>query len=152
MAGCTALSVEHRSEVLAEVKRIASLGLKELQALWLERRGRPTKLQSVEFLRYMLAWEVQAKAYGGLSPGTVRQLRQYHERFERDPSWTPSPILDLKPGTTLTRRWKGTEYRVRVLDDGFEYAGQRYTNLSEIARLITGTRWSGPLFFGLRKP
>ncbi len=137
---------------MAEVKHIASLGLKELQALWLQRRGRPTKLQSVEFLRYMLAWEVQAKAYGGLSSDTVRQLKQLHERFERDPAYTPSPILDLKPGTTLTRRWKGTEYRVKVLDDGFHYAGQRFTTLSEIARLITGTRWSGPLFFGLRKP
>ncbi len=146
------MSVEHRPEVEAEVRRIAGLGLKELQALWLERRGRPTRLQSVEFLRYMLAWEVQARAYGGLSPETVRQLKQLHERFERDPAYTPSPILDLKPGTTLTRRWKGTEYRVKVLDDGFQYAGQRFTTLSEIARLITGTRWSGPLFFGLRKP
>ncbi|MGE3711451.1 MAG: DUF2924 domain-containing protein, partial [Hyphomicrobiaceae bacterium] len=66
------MSVEHRPEILAEVTRIASLGLKELQALWLERRGRPTRLQSVEFLRYMLAWEVQANAYGGLKPDTVR--------------------------------------------------------------------------------
>lgn len=145
------MSVEHRPEVLAEVKRIASLGLKELQALWLERRGRPTKLQSAEFLRYMLAWEVQAEAYGGLSPETVRQLKQFHKRFERDPTYTPSPTLDLKPGTTLTRRWKGTEYRVKVLEDGFQYAGQRFISLSEIARVITGTRWSGPLFFGLRK-
>ncbi len=146
------MSVEHRPEIEAEVRRIAGLGLKELQALWLERRGRPTRLQSVEFLRYMLAWEIQAKAYGGLSTETVRQLKQLHERFERDPTYTPSPILDLKPGTTLTRRWKGTEYRVKVLDDGFQYAGQRFTNLSEVARLITGTRWSGPLFFGLKKP
>jgi hypothetical protein len=146
------LFVEHRPETLAEVKRIASLGLKELQALWLEQRGQPTKMQSVEFLRYMLAWEVQAKAYGGLSADTVRQLKQLYERFERDPSYTPSPVHDLKPGTTLTRRWKGTEYRVKVLEDGFQYAGQRFPTLSEIARLITGTRWSGPLFFGLRKP
>ncbi len=57
----------------------------------------------------------------------------------------------LKPGSRLIREWRGEVYRVTVLDDGFDWRGTRYANLSQIARAITGARWSGPLFFGLRK-
>ena len=57
----------------------------------------------------------------------------------------------LKPGTRLVREWRGEIHQVTVLDDGLEYRGSHYDSLSEIARSITGTRWSGPLFFGLRR-
>jgi hypothetical protein len=56
----------------------------------------------------------------------------------------------IKPGSVLVREWKGRTHRVMVLPDGFAYDGETYTNLSEIAVLITGTRWNGPRFFGLR--
>ncbi len=56
----------------------------------------------------------------------------------------------IKPGSVLVRDWNGKSHRVTVLDQGFEYDTQRYDNLSQIARIITGTRWNGPRFFGLR--
>ncbi len=58
--------------------------------------------------------------------------------------------IRLKPGSHLIREWRGEVHRVTVLDDGFDYRGTRYASLSQIARAITGARWSGPLFFGLR--
>ena len=60
------------------------------------------------------------------------------------------PGLGLKPGTVLTRTWHGVLHRVRVTNEGFDYRGERFGSLSEVARRITGTRWSGPLFFGLK--
>jgi hypothetical protein len=60
------------------------------------------------------------------------------------------PGLGLKQGTVLTRSWHGALHQVRVTNDGFDYRGERFGSLSEVARRITGTRWSGPLFFGLK--
>ena len=91
-----------------------------------------------------LAWRLQARSLGGLSPDTRRQIRRLHDAFERDPRYTPSPTLDLPPGAVLTREWPGALHRVQVLEDGFAYDGERFDSLSEIARRITGTRWSGP--------
>jgi hypothetical protein len=134
------------------VARIATMRLDALRTMWAEHLGVPPPGQSTEILRRRLAWELQARTYGGLSAETKRRLRQLHDRFTRDPTFTPSPILDLKPGTVLLREWNGARHQVRVLHDGFEYGGQRYGSLSEIARAITGQRWSGPLFFGLKRP
>ena len=61
-----------------------------------------------------------------------------------------APLVVLKPGTRLVREWHGRAHAVIVLEDGFEYQGRRYPSLSWIATLITGTRWSGPVFFGLK--
>ncbi len=58
----------------------------------------------------------------------------------------------IKPGALLVREWKGKSHRIMVLEDGFAFEGKPYTSLSEIARIITGTRWNGPRFFGLRAP
>ena len=139
-------------DVEALIARIATLRLDALRVLWAEHLGAPPPGQSTEILRRRLAWELQARVFGGLSADTKRRLRQLHERFTRDAGFTPSPILDLKPGTVLVREWKGVRHQVRVLHDGFEHAGQRYGSLSEIARAITSQRWSGPLFFGLKRP
>jgi Protein of unknown function (DUF2924) len=70
--------------------------------------------------------------------------------MEKDPNSTISNTRVIKPGTRLIRQWQGKSYKVTVAKSGFEYDGQWYASLSEIARLITGTRWSGPLFFGLK--
>ena len=61
------------------------------------------------------------------------------------------PQVALRPGTRLLREWQGTTHEVRVLDAGFDYAGQTYKSLSAVARAITGTPWSGPLFFGIKR-
>src|SRR5204862_1483172 len=80
-----------------------------------------------------------------------RQLRQMAQQFNRiGAAYTP-PRPELKPGTRLMREWHGRTYDVLVLDDGFSWQGTRYRSLSSIARKITGTPWSGPLFFGLKQ-
>jgi hypothetical protein len=87
--------------------------------------------------------------FGGLVPPTRRLL----ERVVGDLSPRRGRITrKAAPGTLLIREWRGKAHQVTVHDDGIVYRGKRYGSLSEVARLITGTRWSGPLFFGLRKP
>jgi hypothetical protein len=134
-----------------EIARLADLDLQELRSEWRQRyRTRPPLSRTADALRRFLAGRIQEDVHGGLSAETRRRLRRTAASFERDQAYTPSSILDLKPGTLLSREWGGVQHRVRVLDDGFEYGDERYDNLSAVARCITGARWSGPLFFGLR--
>ena len=93
---------------------------------------------------------MQEQAYGGLSPAPRKRLSDLARKFEANPNAELSGAPRIKPGTRLIRDWRGQSHRVTVLDNGYEYAGKRYSSLSKVARLITGTRWSGPLFFGLR--
>ena len=93
--------------------------------------------------------EIQEKAYGGLDPATARLLNQLIALHAKTPGKIVLPRR-MKPGVILVREWKGDSHRVTVLQDGFAYEGKTFDSLSEIARLITGTRWNGPRFFGLR--
>src|SRR5215472_1401757 len=111
-----------------------------LQRRWRERFGSaPPHRSKSDFLRRALAYEAQASVYGGVTAVTRRKMRS-----------APKPTLRCKPGTRLVREWQGEMHVVTVVPDGFEYRGERHRSLSVIARHITGTRWSGPLFFGLR--
>jgi hypothetical protein len=92
-------------------------------------------------MRRVLAWNVQMQQVG-LDPLSFSS-------FGRQPASRP-PVV-LRPGTRLLREWQGTTHEVRVLDTGFDYAGQTYKSLSAVARAITGTPWSGPLFFGIKR-
>ena len=103
-----------------------------------------------DLLIKLLAYRVQEQAYGGLSAATRRRLSELARKFEAHPNAELAGTPPIKPGTRLLRDWRGEAHRVTVLENGYEYAGKRYSSLSQIARLITGTRWSGPLFFGLR--
>ncbi len=103
-----------------------------------------------DLLIRILAYRIQAQAYGGLSTAARKRLRDLARKFEANPNAELSGAVQIKPGTRLIRDWQGQSHRVTVLENGYEYAGKRYPSLSQIARLITGTRWSGPLFFGLR--
>jgi Protein of unknown function (DUF2924) len=93
---------------------------------------------------------MQEVALGGLHPQPQRQLRQIARQFKQTGQATIRARPELKPGTRLMREWQGRTYDVLVLDDGFSWQNTRYRSLSAIARKITGTAWSGPLFFGLR--
>lgn len=136
----------------AEIARLGDLGLPELRELWAERLGPVPKHQSADLMRRRFAYELQVRLYGGLKPETRQRLKKLYQAFNADPGYTPLPNYGLKPGTMLTREWKGATYRVGVMDDGFEYLGKRYKSLSEIAGRITGSKWSGPAFFGFREP
>jgi hypothetical protein len=123
----------------------------QLVALWKELFGlRPPHEARRGLLLRFLAYKIQEQAYGGLSPGTRKRLRALARKFEASPNARLSVAPRIKPGTRLIRDWRGQSHRVTVLENGYEYTGKRYSSLSQIARLITGTRWSGPLFFGLK--
>ena len=92
-----------------------------------------------------VAYRLQERAYGGLSPATRRILAGLREAG----SVEPKPRA-LRSGTVLLREWQGAMHRVTVIQDGVIYGGKRYRSLSEVARVITGSRWSGPRFFGLK--
>jgi hypothetical protein len=105
------------------------------------------------FLESRLAYRIQELAYGGLKPETIERLEALGEQLDGGNIAVRRARADEQPitGTRLVREWQGVEHTVTVLKDGFEWQGRPYKSLSAIARAITGTRWSGPLFFGLRR-
>ena len=98
----------------------------------------------------MLAQKLQQQAFGAMRPGVAAHLDRLARSVEKEGGGAAAAIPMLKPGTRLVRSWEGQNHVVTVEADGFEYRGIYHENLSQIARLITGTRWSGPMFFGLR--
>jgi hypothetical protein len=100
--------------------------------------------------RRSIAHRIQEKAYGGLLGPAQRQLNQLIKAYAAKPTGKLVLPPRIKAGSILVRQWKNKSYRVTVMAEGFAYEGQNFGNLSEIAQLITGTRWTGPRFFGLR--
>ena len=134
---------------LAEITRS---GLPSLQAAWAGLFGQaPPKGLSRRLLELAAAYGAQAKIHGGLTPAARRKLLQAG-RASPDPA-SGAPRQDrrgtLSPGSRLVREWQGRCHTVEAVEGGFLYAGRRYRSLSEVARTITGARWSGPRFFGL---
>jgi hypothetical protein len=137
--------------VEAELDRLAVMPIAQLRMRYGEvfRTG-PPKAFGPDLLRRSIAHRIQEKAYGGLSRPAQRLLDQAMKAFAAKPNGKIVLPRRIKPGSVLVREWKGKSHRVTVLADGFVYDGNTYSNLSEIAALITGTRWNGPRFFGLR--
>jgi hypothetical protein len=134
----------------AELGRLRSMPIKELRALWRAKfKSDPPQAFGPDLLRRSIAYRIQENAYGGLDPATRRLLNQLMAQYHKAPGKIVLPRR-IKPGAILVRQWKGESHRVTVLENGFAYAGQTHESLSVIARLITGTRWNGPRFFGLR--
>lgn len=127
--------------VETEVERLAGLDLQGLREAWPERFGSPPRLRSPDLLRSRLAWRLQAETYGGLDPET-RKLLSKRTAPPRSPK--------LEPGARFVREWKGERHEAEITEEGVLYRGERYASLSEVARAITGVRWNGPRFFGLR--
>lgn len=126
--------------IAAELDAIAREDLRQLRVRWVKRWGNCPGLRSVALLRRIIAWRLQVEASGGLDASTRRMLSGRAAGAE----------TRLVAGTILTREWLGIAYRVEVTDDGFIHDGRRWRSLSEVARAITGSRWNGPRFFGLR--
>ena len=104
------------------------------------------------YLESRLAYRIQELAYGGLKPETIRRLEALGEQFDGGNRTTSRIRADAMPiaGTRLVREWQGVEHTVTVPTDGYEWQGRPYRSLSAIARAITGTRWNGWVFFGLK--
>jgi Protein of unknown function (DUF2924) len=142
----------HTGKISAEIAALASVDTKDLKSRWraLYDTEPPPRISRELFTR-AIAYRLQEREFGGLAPATHRLL----ERVANDlssPRARLSKTRKAAPGTLLIREWRGNAHQVTVHDDAVVYRGKRYRSLSEVARLITGTRWSGPLFFGLRKP
>jgi hypothetical protein len=137
-----------RKEALS---RLSGLDIGELRQQWrgFYKTQAPPHL-SRELLVRAVAYRMQELALGGLRPEPQRQLLRIAQQFKETGAATMRVRPELKPGTRLMREWHGRTYDVLVLDDGFSWQATRYRSLSAIARKITGTAWSGPLFFGLK--
>ncbi len=105
------------------------------------------------YLESRLAYRIQELAYGGLKPETIRRLEQLGEELDGGDRKKGRIRADAMPitGTRLMREYQGVEHVVTVMSDGFEWQGRPYKSLSAIARAITGTRWNGLVFFGLKR-
>lgn len=134
----------------ANIKRIQSMTIAELRTLWRAKfDSEHPDAFGPDLLRRCITQKLQEEAYGGLDRKTVRLLNQLIAQYGRTNGKIVVPRR-IKPGAILVRQWKGKSHRIMVLDDGFAFEGKPYDSLSEIARRITGTRWNGPRFFGLR--
>jgi Protein of unknown function (DUF2924) len=137
--------------VEAELGRLPTTPIAVLRKRYCELfRAEPPKAFGPDLLRRSIAHRVQEQAYGGLSRPVQRLLEQMIKAYAVKPGGRIVLPRRIKPGSALVRQWKGKSHRVTVLADGFDYDGKTFGNLSEIAVLITGTRWNGPRFFGLR--
>jgi len=132
----------------AEVDQIRSLGIDALRTRWRMLFGAvPPKGLTKDMIGRMIAYRIQEEAFGGLDRETVKLL----DRLACGEK--PNELKRrLKPGTVLVREYNGERHMVTVLPDGFLWRDMNYSSLSLIAQAITGTRWNGPRFFGLRVP
>jgi len=135
-----------------KIEALHAMTIDELRARWSKAfQAPPPPRASRDLLLRAVAHRTQEKAHGGLRAATRRRLARLagiDDCGEAAPRRAPAPRL--KPGTRLYRQWRGDVHQVTVLEKGFDYRGITYRSLSAIARTITGTRWSGPRFFGLK--
>ncbi len=135
--------------VAAQVAALPKMPTPELKQMWRELFDNEPPGFNRSYLISRLAYRIQELAYGGLKRATRVKLDALADAV--DPKVARKRVVDRPvAGTQLIREWRGVEHTVTVLADGFEWEGRRYKSLSAVARAITGTRWNGPLFFGLR--
>jgi hypothetical protein len=143
-------SISNTGRIAGELAGLPDLDREALIEKWHALYGiePPDGLRN-KFLIHAIAYRLQEKTLGGLKPSTIRFLEK-----ASDENGSAKPILPMtciKPGTRLLREWHGVTHEVVILEDGVQWSGKHYRSLSEVARAITGARWSGPLFFGLKK-
>jgi hypothetical protein len=130
---------------------LPTLSREQLYTAWSEFFGSapPAKLRR-DLMIPILAYRIQEQAFGSLKAAARNRLRQLAGGFAQGSGDLVKPNPSPKPGTRLIREWGDQVHLVNVETKGYEYKGGRYKSLSQIARLITGTRWSGPVFFGIK--
>ena len=138
------------ARISEEVRAVALLDLPGLRSAWLERWGEVPKFRSRDMLARAMAYKIQVEAFGDLPALLKRKAAEYAAKFAADRRFTPAPGPNLKPGSSLVREWKGVRHEVAVTEEGFAYLGRSYRSLSKVAQAITGTKWNGLVFFGLK--
>ena len=135
--------------VLSQIAGLTKCDMEELRERWRLLFGGEPPAYGRELLRRRLAYRIQEIAFGGLSEARRQQLRAIDATARQSKPKRNKDGIPLM-GAVLVREYEGERHEVIVLQDGFEYRGKKWASLSVIARHITGTRWNGPLFFGLR--
>ena len=134
-----------------DLARLPSLDRASLAASWqIAYAAEPPRNISQPLMLRVLAYRMQEQALGSLRPSKQRTLMKIAEDGDATRA-AATPVAQVKPGTRLLREWHGVTHEVTVLESGVQYQGNRYRSLSQVAHRITGAKWSGPLFFGLKK-
>ena len=136
----------------AEIAKLTCLSVADLRVEWTRVFCAPVpKGAHREYLLRAIAYQYQCASQGGLPVILLRTLRKLCAENITAAEPATNPTRTLKPGARILREWKGAVHEVEVVEAGYRYGTQTYKSLSVIARQITGTRWSGPVFFGLKK-
>ena len=151
MARRTTLGKGATENLFGDLAALPGLPLNDLKERWQALYGGPPPARLGRNLMMRgIAYRMQEQALGGLGPATRRRMARAAEEIGAGRAPSPAPTA-IKPGTRLLREWQGVVHEVIVLENGAQYRGETWTSLSAVAREITGTRWSGPLFFGLKE-
>lgn len=141
------------SRLSSQIGGLDSLTVAQLRAEW--RRWHKGHVMPAGLGRDLatraIAWRMQEKVHGGLTPALARQLQRFMKVLDEGGDLDLGSVPQLKPGTKLVREWRGHVHHVLVLESGFEYRDRHYRSLTPVAREITGAHWSGPRFFGLKE-
>ncbi|RZJ47196.1 MAG: DUF2924 domain-containing protein [Brevundimonas sp.] len=137
------------SELRETLASLTAMDIEALRAVWRERLGEPPPMRSTDILRRTLAEALQIEAAGQpvILDKRLSRAASQHRMGKKPRLWSST----FQPGSTLIREWQGVRHEVEVRPDGYVWQGQRHASLSKVARLITGVRWNGPRFFGLRE-
>lgn len=141
-----------KDTVLAQLAALKGAPAAVLKARWRELFDGEPPAYNRRFLESRLAYRIQELAYGGLTRDSLDRLKAIAKQHAtRDPGERKTrPVLRPVSGTKLIREWQGVEHCVTVRGNDFEYLGRPYKSLSSISREITGTKWNGWVFFGLK--
>jgi hypothetical protein len=138
--------------VVELIAQLQELRLPELRYEWLAAHAGVVMPKGLprDLMVRSIAWQEQCARYGGLASATERLLDEMVRQLEVSGTLEIERSVRPKAGTRMLREWRGRTYVVEVADDGFLHDGSKFASLSHVARAITGTRWSGPRFFGLK--
>jgi len=141
-----------QESVLARLAALQTMPIAELKAQWRSLFGTEPPPFNRSYIQSRLAYRIQELEFGGLKPETLARLVALGDELERETKEGPRPRYSERPiaGTRLVREYRGVQHTVTVTANGFEWQGRPYQSLSAIARAITGTRWNGRVFFGLK--
>ncbi|MDO8431099.1 MAG: DUF2924 domain-containing protein [Candidatus Binatus sp.] len=139
------------AKISSEIDALFDLRVSELKVRWRSVYGtEPPPRSSKKLLISAIAYRMQERAFGGLKPSVRRLLERVSEEEAGRRILRTRPVTSTSAGMVLIRDWQGKSHHVTVLERGVLYRKKNYRSLSQVARVITGCRWSGPLFFGLK--
>jgi hypothetical protein len=137
------------TKIDAELAALTTMSKAQLRERWARAYRSPAPDISATLIALAIAHRLQARRLVDLPAASLRELRQLGAVLDRNGSLSNEPMATIKLGTSLVRSWHGVTHQVLIIKEGYVYRDTVYRSLSEIARDITGARWSGPRFFGL---